>query len=216
MISIVVSFRQRAAQNTLLNRGVISLPFIRKLGCLVRFFPPGCSTVTPLSSVSLMRRRLIFASSISCVLLLSSCEPATQAKIEGGNPPVFSVWSGTGKLWMISITEYIDDKSLKPSQREHDLWRVDADGTESAQYPSTIGKITYGIVPRGYHQSVPSAGAPPSLTPGKNYSYFFASENGMPARGDFEIRNGTAVAAATIQPPCYYEEGGKEIEHPCM
>ena len=87
MISIVVSFRQRAAQNTLLNRGVISLPFIRKLGCLVRFFPPGCSTVTPLSSVSLMRRRLIFASSISCVLLLSSCEPATQAKIEGGNPP---------------------------------------------------------------------------------------------------------------------------------
>ncbi len=47
------------------------------------------------------------------------------------------------KLWMISITEYIDDKSLKPSQREHDLWRVDADGTESAQYPSTIGKITY-------------------------------------------------------------------------
>ena len=161
-----------------------------------------------------MHRKLIFASSIACVLLLSSCEPATRAKIEGGNPPVFSIWSGTGKLWMISIIEYIGDKSLKPSQRDHKLWRIDADGTESAQYPSTIGKITYGIVPRGYHQSVPSAGAPPPLTPGKYYSYWIASENGMPARGDFEIRNGSALAA-TIQRPCYREESGKEIELPC-
>jgi len=138
-----------------------------------------------------------------------------QAKVEGGNPPVFTIWSGTGKFWIISVTEYIDDKSLKPSQRDHEIWRVDPDSASSASYPSTIGKITYGIVPRGYHQSVPANGAPPPLVAGKYYSYFIGSENGMHARGDFEIRNGNAVVA-NIQRPCYYiERDGKEIEHPC-
>jgi hypothetical protein len=135
-----------------------------------------------------------------------------QAKIEGGNPPVFTIWSGTGRFWMISITEYINDKSLKPSQRDYEIWRVDADGRESASHASTIGKITYGIVPHGYHQSVPANGTPPSLIAGKYYSYFIASENGMPARGNFEIRDGNAVGAK-IERPCYYvESNGNEAE----
>lgn len=138
-----------------------------------------------------------------------------QAKVEGSNPPVFAIWSGTGKLWMVSVTEYLDDKSLKPSQRDHEIWRVDADGTDSAQYPSSIGKITYGLVPRGYHQSVPADDSPPALVAGKYYSYFIASENGMPARGDFEIRNGNAVVG-NIQRPCSrFESNGNEIEIPC-
>src|SRR2546425_1025534 len=146
----------------------------------------------PLSPI---RHRLGFVSLISCALLFCSCERAMQARVEGGNPPVFTIWSGTGKFWMISITEYLNDKSLKQSQRHHEIWRVDADNPASASYPSTIGKITYGVVPHGYHQSVPNNGAPPALVPGKYYSYFIASENAMPARGDFEIRNGNAVVA---------------------
>ena len=166
----------------------------------------------PLSPI---RHRLGFVSLISCALLFCSCERAMQARVEGGNPPVFTIWSGTGKFWMISITEYLNDKSLKPSQRDHEIWRVDADNPASASYPSTIGKITYGVVPHGYHQSVPNNGAPPALVPGKYYSYFIASENAMPARGDFEIRNGNAVVA-NIQRPCSrFEPNGNEIEIPC-
>lgn len=138
-----------------------------------------------------------------------------QAKVEGGNPPVFTIWSGTGKLWMVSVTEYRDDKSLKPSQRDHEIWRVDADTRESAAYPSTIEKITYGVVPRGYHQSVPASGAPPLMVVGKYYSYFIGSENGMPARGDFEIRNGNAVVAKIQRPCSRFESNGNEIEIPC-
>jgi hypothetical protein len=138
-----------------------------------------------------------------------------KAKIEGGNPPIFSIWSGTGKFWMISITEYVDDKSLKPSKRDREIWRVDANAPESADYPSTIGRITYGTVPRGYHQSVPASGTPPPLVAGKYYSYFIASENGMPARGDFELLNGNAVGAKIQRPCSYFEPNGNEIEIPC-
>ena len=165
-------------------------------------------------SLTIIQTRLVLASLLGCILLLCSCERATRAKVEGGNPPIFVIWAGTGRFWHISITEYLDDKSLKPSQRSRELWRVDANRRDSAKYPSTIGKIVYGIVPAGYHQLVPSSGAPPALLPGKSYSYRIASENGMPAIGDFEIRNGVAVSVKR-EYACYYVEDGKEIEIPC-
>jgi hypothetical protein len=152
---------------------------------------------------------------IAAALLFSSCEPAMQAKIEGGNPHSLYHLVWTGKFWMISITEYIDDKSLKPSKRDHEIWRVDANSPESAAYPSIIGKISYGTVPSGYHQSVPATGSPPSLIAGKYYSYFITSENGMPARGAFEIRNGNAVVARIQRPCSYFEGNGNEVEIPC-
>jgi len=170
------------------------------------------ASVMPLSHIRDKRRVALL---IASTLLLCACEPAMQAKVEGGSPVVFTIWSGTGKLWMISVTEYTDDKSLKPSQRDHEIWRVNADTPSSASYPSTIGKITYGIVPRGYHQSVPASGTPPPMVAGKYYSYFIASENGMPARADFEIRNGNAVVAKIQRPCSYFESNGKEIEIPC-
>jgi len=152
---------------------------------------------------------------IVVALLLSSCEPAMQAKIEGGNPPVFEVWSGTGKLWTISVTEYVDDKSLKPSKRDREIWRVDADGRQSASYASKIGRITYGIVPHGYHQSVPATGPPLALLAGKSYSYFIKSENGTPARGDFKIQDGNAVVTQIQRPCSYFDRSGNEVEIPC-
>jgi hypothetical protein len=152
---------------------------------------------------------------IAAAMLFSSCEPAMQAKIEGGNPPVFTIWSGTGKFWMISITEYVDDTSLTASKRDHEIWRVNANSPESAVYPSSIGKISYGTVPRGYHQSVPASGSPPPLLAGKYYSYFITSENGMPARGDFEIRNGKAVVARIQRPCSYFDRNGNEVKIPC-
>jgi hypothetical protein len=79
---------------------------------------------------------------IASTLLLCACEQAMQAKVEGGSPVVFTIWS-------------------------------------------------------------------------KHYSYFIASENGMPARADFEIRDGNAVVAKIQRPCSYFESNGNEIEIPC-
>jgi hypothetical protein len=148
----------------------------------------------------------------------AACERPTKAKLEGGNPPVFSVSAGTGELWFASIGEYRSDKSLKPSQRLHELWRIepamDSLGERKGKYTWEIGTITYGLVPEGYAQRVPSQGIPPALVPGKSYTYLFKTDNGMPAVGQFEIRDNKAVPIK-LNVDCYEEKDGKEIEGPC-
>jgi hypothetical protein len=161
------------------------------------------------------KRSAIIAGIFLILLAICSCERPTQAKLDGGNPPVFSIWSGTGPLWFFSIHEYRPDKSLKPSRRSHEIWRVEAARDSSGQllgrYASDIGKVTYGIVPVGYTQVVPAAGNPPPLIEGKYYSYSFKAVNGMPADGSFEIRGASAVSVK-LNDGCYYEKDGKEIE----
>jgi hypothetical protein len=149
------------------------------------------------------------------VLSMASCEPGIKAKVECGNPPAFVISSGTGRFWHISVVEYVPDKSLKPSERSRELWRVDAKGRELARYSGEIGKVTYGVVPQGYKQIVPaSGGSPPPLVHGKYYSYYITSENGMPATGDFEIRDGVAVVTK-IDRGCTEFRGGEELDVPC-
>ena len=154
------------------------------------------------------------------LLSLSSiaCERKTEAKLEGGNPPVFSVWAGTGHLWFASIGEYRSDKSLKPSERWHELWRVeptvDGSGQRTGKYTWELGTMTYGVVPEGYAQRVPFQGVPPPLVPGKSYTYSFKTDNGMPADGQFEIRDNNAVPIK-LNVGCYEEKDGREIESPC-
>ena len=173
----------------------------------------------PLAIMNLFRPRLFIAALVAaCLLSFSSCESKTDAKLEGGNPPVFSIGSGTGRLWFFHVSEYRDDKSLKPSERSREVWSVqagrDSSGNDLGKYTSEIGKITYGIVPEGYTQVYPATGIAPPLIEGRYYVYLFKTENGMPAVGEFEIRGGQAV---TIKIPhdCYYVENGKEIEAPC-
>src|SRR6185437_3087750 len=155
---------------------------------------------------------------IFCLLAFSSCEFNAEARLEGGNPPVFSVWSGSGKLWFFFISEYRPDKSLKSSERFRELWSVQAtqdnSGNLLGKYTSEIDKISYGTVPEGYRQGRPATGSTPPLVEGKYYYYSFKTENGMPADGDFEIRGGQAVSVKR-QHDCYYLEDGKEIDVPC-
>ena len=60
----------------------------------------------------------ILAASIVVFLLAgaAACEFNPQAKFKGGNPPSFSIWSGTGSLLFISIHEYRIDKSTSSEQ----------------------------------------------------------------------------------------------------
>ena len=173
-----------------------------------------------LNKVKVMTKKMLLFVTMVLVLLSSiACEHKTEAKLEGGNPPVFSVWAGTGELWFVSIGEYRLDKSLKPSERSLELWRIepamDSSGRRSGKYTWELGTITYGVVPEGYAQRVPSHGIPPALVSGKFYTYSFKTNSGMPADGEFEIRDNKAVPIK-LNVGCYeVEDDGTEIEVPC-
>ena len=164
------------------------------------------------------RKTLHIMAALLLVASSTACERKTEAKLEGGNPPVFSVWAGTGELWFASIGEYRPDKSLKPSQRWHELWRIepamDSSGRRTGKYTWELSTISYGVVPEGYAQRVPSQGIPPALVPGKSYTYSFKTDSGMPADGQFEIRDNKAVPVI-LSFGCYEEKDGKEIDVPC-
>ena len=151
-------------------------------------------------------------------LALTACEFDPQAKVKGGNPPSFSLWSGTGNLLLISIHEYRGARSSS-SEQMIEIWRVEPARNGVAQMvgrtPSDIDNVTYGVVPEGYRQTVPASANAPRLIEGTLYSYEFQTEAGMPAHGDFEIRNGQASKVRVPHNCIVTGEGGKRIDTPC-
>ena len=64
-------------------------------------------------------------------------------------------------------------------------------------------------------QIVPASGNAPSLLEGRVYSYEFATAAGMPAHGDFEIRNGQAFKVRVPHNCIVTGDRGKKIDTPC-
>ena len=152
------------------------------------------------------------------VAVAAACEFNPQAELKGGNPPSFSIWSGTGNLLLISIHEYRVDKATS-SEQMVEVWRVEAARNGAGQVvgrrPSDIDNLTYGVVPEGYRQIVPASGNAPSLLEGRVYSYEFATKAGMPAHGDFEIRKGMASKVRVPHNCIVRGDGDKKIDTPC-
>lgn len=124
-------------------------------------------------------------------ILGSGCgERKTEVQLQGGNPPAFNL-SGSGNLVALSIGIQSQDKSLVPSKRITKIWEIVPTRNDGKPVES-IGEITYGIVPDGYRQTIPTEGRPPSLTEANYYRYYFETINAPHATGTFEIKNGRA------------------------
>jgi hypothetical protein len=162
--------------------------------------------------------RPILLAIILVLLSSSACERRTEARLEGGNPPIFSISAGTGRVWVISIGEYQMNKTSNAARGKDEIWRVepkrDKSGELLGKQASEIGKVTYGVVPEGYVQITPTNDSPPPLAPGKYYSYEFKAEKGMAASGDFAILDGSAVRVK-INHLCMADDGKEKIEVPC-
>ena len=126
----------------------------------------------------------------------SSCERRTQVKIEGGNPPTFVI-SGSGRLdeLLVFAPEQEQMSKVNPFDDQNAIWIVKAEAkAETSKMPvEQIGKITYGVVPKGYSQTKPIDSPPPQLVSGKRYKYWFVTLNAPWAAGYFEIRDSKAV-----------------------
>lgn len=136
--------------------------------------------------------KAIYFISILYLLLISTCERATNVKLEGENPPVF-VLSGSGELGDLVI--YGSKQRDIAGDRAYALWEIQpVNGYLNGRSVNIIGSIKYGVVPQGYKQVYPENGLPPpALVEGQKYEYWFQTINAPHARGHFEIRGNKAV-----------------------
>ena len=136
---------------------------------------------------------------VSTILLCSclACEIDTKIELDGKNPPSFSL-SGNGQLWFIEVRDLSPSK-ISSDAPERTIWKITTGGGS----PSSMAKITYGVVPSGFKQEIPANGAPPALGEEKPYSIFANTSN---ANGDylmFLIRGGKALKITKSQDDSY-------------
>ena len=138
--------------------------------------------------------KLILAAFV--LLTVSSCERRTGVRLEGGVPPRFLL-SGSGRLGTVIFyapeQERIADTD--PNDKTYAIWEIEPEMKgEGAAVPVEGLRLSYGELLPGYVQVRPQKGAPPTLSPGKRYRYWFVTINAPGASGYFEIRDGKAVS----------------------
>lgn len=108
---------------------------------------------------------------VSTSIMFLACEEDTSIKIDGKNPPSFSL-SGSGALISFGVTEVPPENQTQTIQRRSDgnipLWSIQPTNGDNKIWG--LPTITYGKVPAGFTQQFPLDGsAPAQLVEGKIY-----------------------------------------------
>jgi hypothetical protein len=139
-----------------------------------------------------MIKRLVLV--ICLVASLAGCERALKVTLDGKNPPTFR-FDSSGELSWVFLYQVTPDGKV-PNEGSA-FWKL---VPERVIVASESPPITYGIVPNGFAQEVPSKGSPPPLEEGKVYGFGAVTRNAP--RGDvwFTIRNGKSVTVPKTDP----------------
>ena len=126
-----------------------------------------------------MRRNVALIGLLVTVLMLIACEADMSIKVDGQNPPSFSL-SGSGRLITFAVMEVPPENQTQVIQRSSDenvlLWEIEPTNADNKIW--RLPPITYGKVPPGFSQKFPADGSSPAaLVEGKIY------EVGGPAYG---------------------------------
>jgi hypothetical protein len=132
-------------------------------------------------------RTLAFIAVVLLSIMSSGCERDLSVTVEGQNPPIFKL-GGSGRLIFFYVLEVPANRSLSVDSPK--LWEIRPTVNNKI---SDLPSITYGVVPAGFVQTVPSSGTPPALIEKKTYA---AGGPAFEANGGsiwFVIENGKAV-----------------------
>jgi hypothetical protein len=121
------------------------------------------------------------------LLFLAGCERSMTVTLEGANPPTFKL-SGSGRLIFFAVSEVAPGKPSKPD--DPTMWEI---RPTDENLISKLPAITYGVVPSGLRQTIPSAGAPPPLVEGKLYEAGGPAFNANGGTMRFTIKGGKAT-----------------------
>jgi hypothetical protein len=134
---------------------------------------------------------------ICVVVSLAGCERPLKVTLDGKNPPTIR-FNGSGELSWVYIYQVTPEGKIPLKGKDSELWVIVPKPTISA---SASPPITYGVVPTGFVQQVPSSGNPPPLEEGKVYG-FGADTRGQPGSAVwFTIRDGKSVQVPKTDPP---------------
>lgn len=151
--------------------------------------------------------------------VLLNFEQATEVKITGTADNAAFVLSGSGKLteFVVFSPEY-PTAAESPKDMKFALWRIEPADHEGWGDPVwQIHSIQYGVVPKGYVQSVPLEGKPDPLRNSvKPYVLSVTTANAAGTGGYFTVENGKPQWAKNPPiGPCFMMEHGKYKRVPC-
>lgn len=162
---------------------------------------------------------------LTAACLVTGCERVTKASVEGGATPVF-VLTGSGNLssfsvYLISPPDFklgrtVDSLSLDSFFTEPAQWSIEAPDWLHGSPVESLGDLTYGVVPPGYKQKIPTGGvAPAALIPGRTYFFECSTTNAPGVSGGFQLINGKP-ALVQVRLPCLQARDRKEVTVPCI
>ena len=128
--------------------------------------------------------------SLMLLVILTGCERSMTVTMDGVNPPSFQL-SGSGRLVFFAVTEVPEGRRSKIN--DPSMWEI---RPTDENLISALPAITYGVVPLGFKQTIPSSGAPPPLVEGKVYEAGGPAFNANGGSMRFTIKEGKAVEVA--------------------
>lgn len=146
------------------------------------------------------------------VIAMSGCEIPTKVTLAGGATPIFRL-SGNGELstFLVYLVPPSAETMTHSISDETPAWSLVAQPDWlHGRSIEEIGKLTYGVVPRGYAQP----NAPQTLIPGRIYYFECETTDAPGATGFFKVENGkTTPAHAKLN--CMTAKDGKDVWGPC-
>ena len=101
------------------------------------------------------------------VLAVASCK-SLSVSINDTNPPVFTFSAGQFAECCTHLA-FLIVYEVDAGKDEKVIWQIrPRSGTDNSA--KGLPQITYGQVPQGFEQLIPSVGTPPPLQPGKVYA----------------------------------------------
>lgn len=126
---------------------------------------------------------------LSLVLVVTGCK-SLSVSVNDTNPPVFTFSAGQFAECCTHLAFLVVYEVDGDHQRA--IWQIrPKSGTDNSA--DGLPRITYGQVPQGFEQLVPSVGTPPALEEGKTYAASGPRIEVPEAFVMFRIQDGKAV-----------------------
>jgi hypothetical protein len=143
-----------------------------------------------------MKRLAIILSTVAALTLIACDKPDTAIDVamDENIPPTFSF---SGPWWAIDF-EVIELGKIDPTPAtqyrtdQKTIWKITLkSGMRVKAWPN----VTYGVLPKGFSQLIPSDGKPPALVEGKRYAAQALDTSRAGGAIYFVIRNGKLATA---------------------
>ena len=136
-------------------------------------------------------RLLIVVGTLSLGLAVAGCK-SLSVSMNDTNPPVFTFSAGQFAECCTHLALFVVYEADAGGDEKKVLWEIrPRSGTDNSA--NGLPQITYGQVPQGFDQVVPSAGTPPALEAGKVYAASGPRMEVPEAFVMFRIQNGKAI-----------------------